>query len=208
MIPRVSAGLRPQPLKVTSQFDVYSFEFASLCYVMPALNRFAYSLELRDREWNLLGTANTVTLSGLRPGDYRLRVKGSNPDGIWNEEGFEMRIRSVAPFWRTRWFAVLALLFVASGAALVVRMWLKLKSAFMVIGDKADGMIASYGLTSRELKILRLILRGESNKEIEKKLFISASTVRNHISNIYRKLGVRNRLDLINQIAKDAQKKA
>ncbi|OGD22571.1 MAG: hypothetical protein A2Y69_00875 [Candidatus Aminicenantes bacterium RBG_13_59_9] len=55
---------------------------------------------------------------------------------------------------------------------------------------------------------MRLVLRGSSNKDIGQKLFISASTVRNHISNIYQKLGVRNRLDLINQIAKDTQKMA
>ncbi len=37
--------------------------------------------------------------------------------------------------------------------------------------------------------------------------FASASTVRNHIDNIYQKLGVRNRLELANLIGKDAQKK-
>jgi len=35
----------------------------------------------------------------------------------------------------------------------------------------------------------------------------SASMVRNHIDNIYQKLGVRNRLELVNLIGKDAQKK-
>lgn len=87
-------------------------------------------------------------------------------------------------------------------------MWMKLKSAFTVIGDKADRVIESYGLTAREQEILRLILQGSRNKDIEKKLFISASTVRNHIYNIYQKLGVRSRLELINRIGKDAQKKA
>jgi len=199
--------LGPHSLRLSSQFDLYEFEFAALCYFMPALNQFAYKLEPRDREWIPLGTENKVALSHLKPGDYRLRVKGSNPDGIWNENGLEISLELVPPFWKTSWFAVLALLFVASGVAIVVRMWMKLRSAFMVVGDRADGVIESYDLTAREQEILRLILRGESNKEIEKKLFISASTVRNHISNIYQKLDVRNRLELINLIAKDAQKK-
>jgi len=200
--------LDPPSLRLSSQFDLYEFDFSALCYFMPALNQFAYKLEPRDQEWIPLGTENTVAISHLKPGDYRLRVKGSNPDGVWNEDGVEISLELIPPFWRTSWFAVLALLFVASGAAIVIRMWLKLKSAFMVVGDRADGAIAGYGLTSREQEILRLILQGDSNKEIEKKLFISASTVRNHISNIYQKLGVRNRVELINQIAKDARKKA
>jgi DNA-binding CsgD family transcriptional regulator len=202
-----SRSLRPRPLKLSSRFDVYAFEFASLCYVMPALNQFAYKLEPRDWEWISLGTENMVTLSHLKPGDYRLRVKGSNPDGVWNENGIEIGIELVPPFWKTTWFAILVLLFAASGVVIVVRMWMKLRSAFMVVGDRADSMIESYDLTAREQEILRLVLRGESNKEIEKKLFISASTVRNHIYNIYKKLDVRNRLELINLIAKDAQKK-
>jgi DNA-binding CsgD family transcriptional regulator len=202
-----SPVLRSQPLKLSSGFDVYAFEFASLCYIMPALNRLAYKLEPRDREWISLGQANTVTFSRLKPGEYRLHVKGSNPDGVWNEGGIEMGIQLVPPFWRTTWFAVLALLFVASGVAIVVRMWMKLRSAFTVVGDRADTVIESYELTAREQEILRLVLQGASNKDIERKLFISASTVRNHIYNIYQKLGVKNRLELINLIGKDAQKK-
>jgi len=198
---------RPRTLKLSSRSDMYAFEFAALCFIAPSLNQFAYKLEPRDREWIPLGSANTVTVSRLKPGEYRLHVKGSNPDGVWNENGFEIGLRLVPPFWRTTWFAVLALLFVASGIATVVRMWMKLKSAFIVAGDRADSVIDSYDLTAREQEILRLILQGASNKDIEQKLFISASTVRNHIYNIYQKLGVRNRLELVNLINKDAQKK-
>jgi len=53
------------------------------------------------------------------------------------------------------------------------------------------------GLTSREAGILELILRGRSNAEIEKELFISIHTVKNHITNIHQKLGVRSRWQLI-----------
>jgi DNA-binding CsgD family transcriptional regulator len=69
-----------------------------------------------------------------------------------------------------------------------------------------EGIIGTYDLTAREREILRLVLQGASNKDIERKLFISASTVRNHIYNIYQKLGVRNRLELINRIGSDARK--
>jgi DNA-binding NarL/FixJ family response regulator len=68
-------------------------------------------------------------------------------------------------------------------------------------------VIESYELTAREQEILRLVLQGASNKDIERKLFISASTVRNHLYNIYQKLGVKNRLELINLVGRDAQKK-
>lgn len=194
-------------LKLSSRFESYVFEFSALCYAIPSLNRFAYALEPRDREWISLGTTHTVSLSRLEPGEYKLRVKGSNPDGVCNEKGIDIAIDWIRPFWRTKWFAILVLLFAASGTAIVVRMRHKLKSAFTVAADTADSVIDGYELTAREKEILRLILRGASNKEIEGKLFISASTVRNHIYNIYQKLGVKNRIELINRINKDARNK-
>jgi DNA-binding CsgD family transcriptional regulator/sugar lactone lactonase YvrE len=202
-----SPSTHPRILKLSSRSDVYAFEFASLSFVRPEFNRFAYKLVPRDREWNNLGPANTVALSRLKAGDYRLQVKGSNADGVWNENGLEIGIQLVPPFWGTGWFAILVGLFVASGVGIVARMWMKLRSVYMVVGDRADTVVESYRLTAREREILRLILRGASNKDVQKKLFISASTVRNHISNIYEKLGVKNRLELINKVGQDAQKK-
>lgn len=55
----------------------------------------------------------------------------------------------------------------------------------------------AHGLTSREVGILELILRGKSNAEMERELFISIHTVKNHITNIHAKLGVRSRWQLI-----------
>lgn len=53
--------------------------------------------------------------------------------------------------------------------------------------------IAEFGLSKRELEVLDLINLGLSNQEIAEKLFISLSTVKTHTSNLYSKLGVKNR---------------
>lgn len=57
-------------------------------------------------------------------------------------------------------------------------------------------------LSPRELEIAQLVLQGMSNKEIAKKLFISESTVKNHLSRIFQKLGVKDRVELALNIAK------
>ena len=49
-------------------------------------------------------------------------------------------------------------------------------------------------LTVREKQILTLIAKGLSNRDISDHLFISESTVENHIHNIFRKLGVSKRI--------------
>jgi DNA-binding NarL/FixJ family response regulator len=52
---------------------------------------------------------------------------------------------------------------------------------------------APYGLTDRELLVLRLIAAGRTNGEIAAELFISPKTASVHVTNILRKLGVSNR---------------
>lgn len=56
--------------------------------------------------------------------------------------------------------------------------------------------LSGFNISQREAEIIGLILRGFSNKEIGDNLFISLETVKKHVSNIYKKLGIRNRLQL------------
>lgn len=63
---------------------------------------------------------------------------------------------------------------------------------------KVNGL--SLGLTPREVEVVNLILVGSTNSDIAKKLCISAATVKKHISNIFQKLCVNNKVQLINLI--------
>ena len=60
--------------------------------------------------------------------------------------------------------------------------------------------IQQYNITNREREIIDLIVKGCSNTEIGKKLFISPKTVRNHVYNIYQKIGVNNRFAFVNHL--------
>lgn len=57
--------------------------------------------------------------------------------------------------------------------------------------------MASSDLTSREMEVLELIVRGQSNKEIGATLTISEATVKSHINNILSKLGVTDRTQAV-----------
>ncbi len=52
-------------------------------------------------------------------------------------------------------------------------------------------------LTKREVRVLKLVAFGNTNKEIAKKLFVSEKTVKNHLNHIYRKLEVKNRAQAV-----------
>ena len=62
-----------------------------------------------------------------------------------------------------------------------------------------------YKLSPRESEIIVEISRGRSNDEIGNTLFISTSTVKNHIYHIYRKIGIHNRVELLNTVLKKVE---
>ena len=69
-------------------------------------------------------------------------------------------------------------------------------------GDKISmqDAIELFGLTKRESDILKLLISGYSNKEICEQIVIANNTLKKHVLNIYRKLGVKNRIQLFRMI--------
>jgi ligand-binding sensor domain-containing protein/DNA-binding CsgD family transcriptional regulator len=194
-------------LTLSYKSGLATFEFAALVFTAPDLNTFAYRLEPRDTEWTTIIPGHQVSLYDVGAGEYTLQVKAANPDGIWNEEGIAITLRVLPPFWRTWWFTLVAAAFILSAVVMAVKAWKKVRSVPLTLEENVDEVIGAAGLTAREQEILRLVLQGSGNKDIANKLFISPSTVRNHISNIYQKLGVNNRLELISLIGRGARKK-
>jgi two-component system NarL family response regulator len=64
------------------------------------------------------------------------------------------------------------------------------------VAEEDDQQIGSnHGLTDRELVILRAVARGLSNRAIGRELWVTEQTVKFHLTNVYRKLGVANRTE-------------
>ena len=66
-----------------------------------------------------------------------------------------------------------------------------------VLDREAAGREMSEALTSREIEIVKMVARGLRNKAIAEGLSISEGTVKVHLHNIYEKLGVDGRLELV-----------
>jgi DNA-binding CsgD family transcriptional regulator len=69
----------------------------------------------------------------------------------------------------------------------------------LAVRDEADAvrtLAARHGISPREGEIIQLLLAGSTNAEIGEVLCISSNTVKNHVYSVYRKTGVRNRIEL------------
>jgi ligand-binding sensor domain-containing protein/signal transduction histidine kinase/DNA-binding response OmpR family regulator len=102
--------------------STFSFGFAALNYTASENNQYAYKLENWDEDWNYIGNERKASFTNLSPGRYVFRVKASNNDGIWNEEGNAIVINISPPFWGTWWFRLL-LIVVISASVIIFLMF-------------------------------------------------------------------------------------
>lgn len=63
-----------------------------------------------------------------------------------------------------------------------------------------EAFISRYGITDREREIILKVIQGKSNADIAGELFISLATVKTHLHNIYRKIEVESRYDLLARV--------
>lgn len=65
-------------------------------------------------------------------------------------------------------------------------------------GEITEAFVEVYKITSREMDVLSLMVKGEKNQDIANELCVSLRTITTHVSNIYKKLSVKNRVQLLN----------
>lgn len=87
--------------------NYFQFELVALDYTDPTKNKFKYKLEGYDKEWSAPTNINVIGYSNLPGGDYVLKLKAANNDGVWNDKGYEISISVIPPFWQTKWFYIL-----------------------------------------------------------------------------------------------------
>ncbi|MEO6851759.1 MAG: ATP-binding protein, partial [Mucilaginibacter sp.] len=114
----VLPGKKDSPLKEDVSFtdnitldhtqSAIAFNFAALNFVIAGNNKYAYKLENFDKDWINAGTEHRASYTNLDPGTYVFRVRASNNDGIWNEQGDSVQITITPPYWETWWFRIAA----------------------------------------------------------------------------------------------------
>jgi diguanylate cyclase (GGDEF)-like protein len=84
--------------------NIISLEFSALHFSNPKKNLYAYQLEGFDKNWVHTDFKNRrASYTNLPAGEYNFKVKASNADGYWNEEGTSLKITVLPPPWKTWW---------------------------------------------------------------------------------------------------------
>jgi len=90
-------------LKLSHKQNIISFRFASMDFTAPQECLYSYILEGFDRGWISSGRRRFVSYTNLNPGSYTFRVRGSNSDGVWNDNEAIISFTITPPWWKTPW---------------------------------------------------------------------------------------------------------
>jgi len=123
---KIDKGIAPekiQTIELDWRHNFFEFEYVALNYTRSEQNQYAYFLEGFDKEWYSAGLHRYGRYSGLPGGHYTLRIKGSNNDGIWNDDGVSLKVIVAAPWWETRifWSLMVFLLIISVVAGYLYR---------------------------------------------------------------------------------------
>ena len=89
----------------------FSVEFSALDYSAPEKLRYQYQLVGFDSGWIEADSDHrSASYSNLWPGDYTLRIRGTNRLGEWSSHELKLPLRITPAFWQTKWFYALATL--------------------------------------------------------------------------------------------------
>lgn len=108
--------IKGEPEEIILSYDqnFISIEFSALDFSLPKRNKYSYILDGFQKSWMFAqGINRTAVYTNLPPGEFTFMVKGTNSDGIWNEETATLRIIINPPFYQTWWFVTLVVLTIA-----------------------------------------------------------------------------------------------
>jgi DNA-binding NarL/FixJ family response regulator len=164
----------------------------------------ALRLVARERPDVLLLDVEMPTLSGVEvaralagtPGGPRILVLSAYDDA----EHVAELLDAGAAGYLTKDESLRTIVEAVRGVAAGEDGWLSRRVAARVLAlrrapDPAPADERPGGLTEREAEVLRLVAAGHTNAEAADALFLSEHTVRNHLANVFAKLGVRNRAE-------------
>lgn len=83
------------------------FNFTGICMTEPELVSYSFILDGFDKEWNEHSSVPFVLYPGIEDGNYTLRIKAFNSNGIPSAEEAVLNLRILPPIWKRWWFILL-----------------------------------------------------------------------------------------------------
>lgn len=125
----IKPGTKDSPLKSNITFtdrivlkhkqNTFSLRLSALSYLTPEMNKIEYKVEGMDEKWSEVEKNSMITCSNLPHGHYRIKIRGSNGDGVANPEIRSLDVTIKPPFYLTVFAKVIYVVMAIISAAAV-----------------------------------------------------------------------------------------
>lgn len=151
---------------LTAKQNVLSFGFTALNFIQSEKNEYAYMMEGFDDKWRYIQDRRNATYTNLDPGKYTFRVKASNNNGIWNEQGTSISIEILPPFYKKWWFYLI----IAAGAIIFIILLIHLRTKGLakmqkILQQKVKERTAEVERQKHEVQEKAILLK-QANEEL------------------------------------------
>ncbi|WP_435353740.1 sensor histidine kinase [Emticicia sp. SJ17W-69] len=183
-------------VKLNYDENFFTFQFSPLDFTNPEKNQIAYQLENFDKDWVYCGSRRYINFANLKAGDYVLKVKSSNNQGIWNNTNvLSIPIYIKPPFWQTWWFfllttAIIAILVTAFYRFKVNRVLelerVKLDENERVRKIAAQDMHDEFGNSLTRISLLTELIKNKLKKAENDEALVLLSKIGDNANRLYQ----------------------
>lgn len=114
-------------IELKHEQNFISVEFAALCFTNPGGLKYAYMLDGFDAGWHYSGNRRYASYTDLKPGEYVLKIKAANGDGLWNVNPKTLLIVIHPAWWQTVWLKIFIIALAIILTLLTIRLFTQMK---------------------------------------------------------------------------------
>ena len=171
---------------LTLNYDqsVINIDFKALTFRRPESVNYAFYLDGFEKDWNYVGNNPSATYTNLNPGQYTLRIKSTNSDGVWVDNELDLHMTITPPYWKTWWFRSLLVVLVL--LVFYIAYYLKVRS----IKNNQRKLVLKVAERTKELRLQKNKLieaandLKSKNKEIQRFTFAVSHDLKSPLNNI------------------------
>ena len=173
--------------------------YSVLVFALAIVLIFVKDVEHPSTLLNILGIWIPTAVSVLIGLFFYKRIN----TGIFRKEKWLMIILSVANLALSFVLHSVPFVFIISISILIYHIFYRFYFSSPIAKTEktlSPDFIKDFSITKREQEIILALLDGKSNKELAETFFVTQKTIEAHLANIYRKIGVKNRLELFSRL--------